>query len=70
MLTSHILEKVERLCTDVGIIDQGKIVLSGPMADIRSVVTRNLDGADDVGLEALFLKVTSSDTSSRKLSWL
>ena len=32
-LTSHVLEIVEKLCTDVGIIAQGRLVLQSPMAD-------------------------------------
>lgn len=34
-LTSHVLEIVERLCSAVGIIAQGKLVYQGTMAEIR-----------------------------------
>ncbi|MEN6335295.1 MAG: ABC transporter ATP-binding protein [Phycisphaerales bacterium] len=34
-LTSHVLEIVEKLCTDVGIIAHGKLVYQGTMAEIR-----------------------------------
>src|SRR4029453_4962628 len=34
-LTSHILEIVERLCSDVGIIAHGKLVHQGTMAELR-----------------------------------
>ena len=35
-LTSHVLEVVERLCDQVAIINRGKIVTQGTMADLRS----------------------------------
>ncbi len=60
-LTSHVLEIVEKLCTDVGIIAQGRLVLQAPMADIR------LSGT----LEDRFLETVGSDHGeTQKLSWL
>src|SRR5436189_2720194 len=35
-LTSHVLEVVERLCDRVAIINEGRIVTSGALADLRS----------------------------------
>ena len=35
-LTSHVLEIVERLCTDVGIIAKGKLVYQGSMEQVRA----------------------------------
>jgi ABC-2 type transport system ATP-binding protein len=60
-LTSHILEIVEKLCTHVGIVAQGKLVHQAPMADIRSQGT----------LEERFLQVVGADrTEKQTLSWL
>ncbi len=60
-LTSHVLEIVERLCTDVGIIVEGKLVLQGTMNEIR----------DGGSLEERFLEAVGSDHIERqKLSWL
>lgn len=60
-LTSHVLEIVEKLCTEVGIIAKGRLVHQSPMAEIRQA------GA----LEELFLeKVGSGQTEMQKLSWL
>ena len=60
-LTSHVLEIVEKLCTHVGIIAQGKLVEQAPMADMR------LNGS----LEERFLQVVGADQIERqKLSWL
>ena len=60
-LTSHVLEIVEKLCTDVGIIAQGKMVHQGTMAELRR----------DGSLEDKFLAVVGDDSQERqKLSWL
>ena len=34
LISSHILSELSRMCTDIGIIDAGKIVLSGSMSEI------------------------------------
>lgn len=35
IIATHILTDVERVCTDVGIISAGRLIYSGPMADMR-----------------------------------
>lgn len=60
-LTSHVLEIVERLCTHVGIIANGKLVHQEPMESIRQTGS----------LEEKFLQVVGADHLERqKLSWL
>lgn len=60
-LTSHVLEIVERLCTDVGIIAQGRLVLQASMDDIRQAGS----------LEDRFLAaVGNGHAEPQKLSWL
>jgi ABC-2 type transport system ATP-binding protein len=60
-LTSHVLEIVEKLCTDVGIISQGRLVLQASMDDIRQTGT----------LEERFLAaVGEGQAETQKLSWL
>jgi len=60
-LTSHVLEIVEKLCTDVGIIAKGKLVHQGPMDEIRA----------GGSLEERFLQAVGSDHIERqRLSWL
>jgi ABC-2 type transport system ATP-binding protein len=60
-LTSHVLDIVERLCTDVGIIAEGKLVHQSSMAEIRSAGS----------LEERFLEAVGSDHVERqRLSWL
>jgi ABC-2 type transport system ATP-binding protein len=61
-LTSHVLEIVEKLCSDVGIIAQGKLVHQGSMEELRR---------DGSSLEDKFLAVVGGDTHEvQKLSWL
>ena len=61
-LTSHVLEIVERLCTDVGIIAHGRLVHQAGMEEIRQ------SGAS---LEDRFLEAVGSDrVEQQKLSWL
>ena len=60
-LTSHVLEIVEKLCTDVGIIAHGELVHQGTMEELRG----------SGSLEDKFLAVVGSDGHEmQKLSWL
>ncbi|MDQ6759882.1 MAG: ABC transporter ATP-binding protein [Acidobacteriota bacterium] len=60
-LTTHVLEVVERLCDRVAIIHQGKIVLSGTMAELRT-------GSET--LEDVFVRAVGGDRSTESLPWL
>jgi ABC-2 type transport system ATP-binding protein len=60
-LTSHVLEIVEKLCTDVGIIAKGRLVFQAPMTDISQAGS----------LEERFLAAVGDGEAERqKLSWL
>jgi len=60
-LTSHVLEIVERLCSHVGIIAQGKLVFQQSMDEVR----------EDGSLEERFLAVVGNGQAEKqKLSWL
>jgi len=60
-LTSHILEIVEKLCSDVGIISKGRIVHQGPMAELR----------DGGSLEDRFIEIVDDgQKEAQTLSWL
>lgn len=60
-LTSHVLEIVEKLCTDVGIIAQGRLVYQASMEDVRR--TGSLE-------ERFLATVGHGQTEAQKLSWL
>lgn len=67
--TSHILEVVERLCSRVGVIADGRLVAEGSMDELR---TQAQHGADAT-LEDVFLRAVGAadETSTEgRLSWL
>ena len=60
-LTSHILEIVERLCSEIAVIHQGRLVAQGSLEELKR-------GAS---LEQLFLDLVEHDETDRAtLSWL
>src|SRR5580692_141897 len=60
-ITSHVLEVVERLCDRVAIINDGKIVAEGRMADLR---------AGSETLEDVFVRSVGGGREYDKLEWL
>jgi len=65
--SSHIMEVVERLCTRVGIINQGILVAEGTLQELRE----RASGEDkDATLEEIFLNVVGARNENHNLSWL
>lgn len=70
--SSHILEVVERLCTRIGVIAQGRLVAQGTMAELRTLAQAGEDGT----LEDIFLRTVGAtdeqvlEGNERSLSWL
>jgi len=70
-LTSHVLEIVERLCTDVAIIHRGQLVAQGSLAELRAGAGRlgqadsagatSLSTGDNRSLEQIFLQIVGTD---------
>lgn len=75
-LTSHVLETVERLCTDIAIIAQGKLLASGSLDELRKGIAAVDDesrGAAPMSLEDYFIHVvggTRSTGEEEVLQWL
>ncbi len=70
-LTSHILEIVEKLCSHVAIIHQGRLVAQGPLEELRAGVEGPATDGEPRSLEALFLSLVGGEgTAERGLSWL
>jgi ABC-2 type transport system ATP-binding protein len=75
-LTSHVLEIVERLCSHVAIISQGKLVANGSIEALRAGVASSLPGTEAeqrLTLEEIFLAIVGADgqqESTQELSWL
>lgn len=74
-LTSHVLEIVERLCTDIGIISQGKLLAVGSLDELRKGIKLEDDGqqAAPISLEEYFIHVVGGERNSGEeevLQWL
>ena len=41
IIATHILNDVERVCTDVGVIAQGRLIYDGPMAEMRRLARQD-----------------------------
>jgi ABC-2 type transport system ATP-binding protein len=64
--TSHVLDVVERLVDEVAIIDKGRLVAQGTLAEIRE---RRALG-ELASLEDVFLKLVAADVQRQDLSWI
>jgi ABC-2 type transport system ATP-binding protein len=71
-LTSHVLEIVERLCSHVGIIHQGRLVAQGSIEELRAGIAG--DHGRQTSLEEIFLSIVGQSGGERsqieELSWL
>jgi ABC-2 type transport system ATP-binding protein len=70
--SSHILEVVERLCSRIGVIAQGRLVAQGTINELRGLAQTGAHAS----LEEVFLRTVGADSASafeageRGLSWL
>ena len=74
-LTSHVLEIVERICTDIAIISQGRLVVAGPLDELRRGIQVEGDGHNPVNplsLEDYFIQIIGGarPASGNTLQWL
>ena len=75
-LTTHVLEIVERLCSHVAIISQGRLVANGSIEELRAGVASTVPGSEPeqrLTLEEIFLAIVGADghrESTQELSWL
>jgi ABC-2 type transport system ATP-binding protein len=71
-LTSHVLEIVERLCSHVGIIHQGRLVAQGSLDELRAGIAA--EEGSKTTLEQIFLSIVGQSGAERahleELSWL
>lgn len=64
-LTSHVLEVVERLCDRVAIIDRGKVLVQGTLAELRQQAAESA-----ASLEDIFVRLVGGERHNEKLDWL
>jgi ABC-2 type transport system ATP-binding protein len=74
-LTSHVLEIVERLCTDIAIISQGKLLAAGSLDELKKGINVDEDGAQQgpISLEEYFIHIvggTRDESEEEVLQWL
>src|SRR4030095_1945697 len=71
-LTSHVLEIVERLCSDIAIIAQGKLLASGSLDELRKGIRMEGDGEGPISLEEYFIRIVGGDRTHKEeiLEWL
>ena len=74
-LTSHVLEIVERLCSDIAIISQGKLLAAGSLDELRKGIRVDGDGEQSgpISLEEYFIHIVGGDRNSSEeevLQWL
>jgi ABC-2 type transport system ATP-binding protein len=63
--SSHIMEVVEKLCTRVGIIHDGKLIAEGSPDDLRRRA-----GGNNASLEDVFLSLVGAERREGSLEWL
>ncbi len=73
-LTSHVLEIVERLCSDIAIISAGKLLASGSLAELKRGIEVAGDGRQGpVSLEEYFIHIVGGSRTTgdeEVLQWL
>ena len=60
ILSSHVMDLVQRMCSHVGIIAEGRLLVSGTVEEVR-------DGGD---LESRFVELVGLEGGHEELSWL
>lgn len=60
MLSSHVMDLVQRLCDHVAIMNEGHILAAGTVSEVRG----------NTSLEERFVQLVGGRTSSEGLSWL
>jgi ABC-2 type transport system ATP-binding protein len=74
-LTSHVLEIVERLCSDIAIISQGKLLAAGSLDELRKGIQVDGEGQQPgpISLEEYFIHIVGGDrhgSEEEVLQWL
>jgi len=65
LLTSHVLEIVESLCTDIAIINKGNLLYDGTVAALHEKFSR-----ENLNLEEIFIKLIAPEQGEARLSWI
>ncbi|MBE1513329.1 ABC transporter ATP-binding protein [Nesterenkonia halotolerans] len=60
ILSSHVMDLVQRMCSHVGIISEGRLLASGTLQEVQG----------DVDLETRFVELVGLEGGDQELSWL
>ena len=69
IIATHILNDVERVCTDVGVIAQGRLIYDGPMAEMRRLARQNSITVEIEGNVAAFERQISELDEPGTVRW-
>lgn len=69
-ITSHVLDTVERFCTEVAVIHQGRKLLQCLTSEIRTQAKGTLAKTTHQSLEELFVDLVSEKAAKKHLTWL
>jgi ABC-2 type transport system ATP-binding protein len=64
-LTSHVLDVVERLCDEIAIINKGKVVAQGSIAELSAQTA-----GGSTTLEEIFVHIVGGERHAEALGWL
>lgn len=70
IITSQILQSVEKICSDILILDQGKDILFDKMANIQSYMKNSIKKGQNSSLEQLFFDIMKTRDPEKSLSWI
>jgi len=71
LISSHVLDTIEKLCDEIAIVHQGKRVLQARTGDLRTRIKNEITGETFQSLEEIFIDtVSGGDGQSQTLSWL
>jgi ABC-2 type transport system ATP-binding protein len=70
LITSHVLDTMERFCSEIAIVHRGKVVLQCRTDEIRTRVKDSLANVTFDSLEELFVETVGGRTRQRRLSFL
>ena len=67
LITSHVLDTVEKLCSQIAIVHEGRTLLLCGTDEVRQRTTGSLTSGP---LEELFVELVASHLQTKSLSWL
>jgi ABC-2 type transport system ATP-binding protein len=70
IITSQILPNIEKICTDILIINKGKKILEDKISNIHLYMNKEIKKGINPSLEELFINLMKEEKKEKKLSWI